>query len=198
MELKSSNWRDIQKYYDGTFVKINPFVDQLFCITSVSEQAVKGLCNKGQDEFILHLHDDAPYSIDFVLPHKAMFQFGKKALLLYRVPARQYSRGICPENTRILDFIRGEQAEVSWSTLTAYVEKPAYLSLKEAISSKNSSCALNPRMALDRVNRRLFVDSTCVGTFSENYKHLQVIPALMEEAQQLVAQDPFLLEISHG
>ena len=40
MQLVSSNWRDIQKYYDQCFIKIRDFGDKIFFVDKVTPEFV--------------------------------------------------------------------------------------------------------------------------------------------------------------
>lgn len=196
MELVSSNWQDIRKYYEGTFVKFAPFGDELFLIKSVSSDAIKGWYKMGKEEFILTLSDEAPFNLDFVLPHKSVYQLNDYAVVLHRVPARQYFRGICAENTKIFNPLTRDAVDINWKSLQAYVEKQAFKSLKEAINAKNySSIALNSRMHYDRVHKRIGVDSTYVATYDQGQNRIHTLPSFKDEITALVAQDPFKVEV---
>ena len=193
MKLIPENWRDIQKYYEHTFVKFREYGDKLFFIQRVTNKAVEGTHDGGKEDFILSLNSAVPYELDFILPHKSMFQFKNKALMLYRVPARQYYRGLCEENTKIISPATGEPANLSWAVLSAYVEKQSFYTLKAAMSSKKSgSFALNSRMCVDS-GGRLFLDSVQIGQLSNGV--LAVSKNFMDEASKLVAVDPFNISI---
>ena len=199
MLLIPDNWQDIKRYYQGTFVKFNEQGDELFYIQHVNSEAVKGTYQQGKEEFILSLDNSAPYNLEFKLPHKAMFQYREKALMLYRVPARQYYRGISPENTKIINVLTGEAQDFHWPILSAYVNKQAYYSLKDAIElaakKKMQGIALNNRMCFAQETRRIYLDNKIIGSVDHANGKIHALPVFLEDVRKLVAQNPIPLEV---
>ena len=162
MQFKSSNHEEISRYYKGTFIKLREFGDQLFAITGVNSESVTGQMPDGND-FILHLSDEVPYEVDYLLPHKSFFQNGKNAVLLQRVPARQYRRGVCSDNTRMTELSNTgntRNLSVNFATLQAYVQKSTFPSMADAIANKKrwKSVALSKRVAYVSDMMTFFVD----------------------------------------
>lgn len=196
MKLTPSNWKDISRYYYNTYVKFKEHGDQLFYIQNVTAEAVTGVYNGGEDSFVVNLYEDSPYELNYILPHKSVFQYRDKALLLYRVPARQYFRGLCSDNTRILDVVRNNHVDFTWPVLRSYVEKQAFFTLKEAINAKKyTSMALNSRMLFNRQNTCIYVDHRSIATVVDGGKKIVVNKAFKNDVETLVAQDPFTTEI---
>lgn len=173
MLFKSSNHEEISRYYRGTFVKFHEFGDQLFSIMHVNSEGVTGQLASG-DDFILHLNDDVPYEVDYLLPHKSFFQNGKAAVLLQRVPARQYRRGVCSDNTRMTELTTGGQTKniaVNFSTLGAFVSKATFPTMSEALANKKRmrSVALSPRVAYVPDNCTFYIDLKAVGVYVNDH-----------------------------
>lgn len=199
MQLIPENWQDIKRYYLGTYVKFKEHGDELFHISHVSPEAVKGTYQQGKEEFILSLDSSVPYNLEFKLPHKAVFQYRDRALMLFRVPARQYYRGISPENTKIINAMTGEPLELTWATLSAFVNKQAYYSLKEAmeLSTKKrmQSMALNNRMCYVPEHRRILLDNKVIAFVEPTIGKIKTPPVFIEDVRKLVAQNPFPMEV---
>ena len=186
MIFNRSNASDIEKYYHGTWVKFTEFGDKLFKITSVHSTQVEGSTEDG-DAFVLYLHDNFPYHVDYILPHKSLFQFKGRALLLERNPQRQYKRGLCDGNTRITDSFSGEQLGLGINYLKAFVSKPQYLTLKAFKSKRNSmtSVALSPRFACHK-SGLLHVDNVAIGQVDFDKMHIAVSKVFKPEITALV------------
>jgi hypothetical protein len=167
MFFTPENREDIKKYFQGTYLKFKPDdsgkfdSNTLFYIDHIDSYVVTGKVEDGR-EFKLFLSEEHPYEVDYVLPHKSFFQYDKHAMLLQRVPARQYHRGLCAENTSLsyLDVDKGAigAAELSFAALKAFVMKQKFMTLKEAITSKKQSCVLNTRMMFVPKNNQIYVD----------------------------------------
>lgn len=170
MQFKSSNFEDIRKYYQGTYIKLKEYGDTLFRIDSVSSNCVSGMVEDGR-EFLLYMNDDHPYEIDYVLPHKSFFQYGKDACLLYRIPARQYMRGLSPQNTDVAKFspdgVLKTGGELDFEVLKAFVSKQPFFSLSTATGKANPnglrSFVLTSRMAYHRASKGIYIDFTRVA-----------------------------------
>ena len=195
MEFTASNWRDIEKYYHGTYLKFQEFGDRLFLINNVRPAYVKGI-DEDQNEFILYLDDEHPYTVDYILPNKAVFSYRNAAFLLQRVPARQYRRGLCEENVKVVRVHDGQTLPFSFEVLKAFVQKQKYLSLKEALASKSgTSFPLTSRISYYRKNQGIYVDTKQVAYISNG---ILLSHRLFEkEMTGLIQQDPFEMEIRY-
>lgn len=192
MQFTFSNRDDIRRYFRGTFVKFQEFGDVLFYINDVMGDAVHGVDENG-DDFVLHLHDSRPYQVDFILPHKAVYQHGRDVAIIQRNPARQYRRGICEDNITIRRLISGNLMEVSFDNLKVFVNKPNYRSLREAIYGKNSlySVAVTPRFAFDKRSSVLWLMNKQIAIYNRETKTFEGSPLFKEDIQELIAQDPW-------
>lgn len=171
MKFTSDNHQDIQKYYNNTFIKIKETGDLLYLIQYVGRTEVRGVCETGA-EFIIYLDNENPYEIDYVLPHKSYFQNGKDAYMLYRTPAKQYQRGLNGQNTNIVKMNKEgkfEQVKLDFTVLKAFVSKQPFFTLNNAIGKgkgpegTNTSYVLTPRLAYNRILKKLFIDMTPVA-----------------------------------
>lgn len=188
MEFTPENREDIAKYFKGTYLKFKPDennkfdANTLFFIDHVDTFVVTGKVEDGR-EFKLFLSDEHPYEVDYILPHKSFFQYDRHAILLQRVPARQYHRGICQGNTSLtyLDTDKGVlgNAELSFNALKAFVTKQKFMTLKEAMASKKNSCVLNSRMMYVPKNNQIYVDFEPIARVNLG-NNIQVIKPLFK------------------
>lgn len=174
MLFKTENYDDIRKYYLGTYIKLKEFGDLLFRIDRVERTSVSGQVEDGR-EFILYMNQDDPYEIDYVLPHKSYFQLNEDACQLYRIPARQYRRGLCVDNTRVARVSAGGKQEslgdLDFDILKAFVSKQPFVPLSKAVSKECASLrsvVLTPRMAYHRATKSLYIDFTNVASVEGN------------------------------
>lgn len=166
MLLSSGNVEDIRRYYVGTIVKFKETGDMLYQLTTANNFYVEGLSQNG-DILKLYLDEQHPYEMEYVLPHKSYFQVNKCAAQLYRIPAKQYQRGIGTDNTEIRVIQRGDFSKlpILFDTLIHFVNKQKFFSLQQAVDAEGmESCVLTPRMAYCRYTNVIYVDLTAVAT----------------------------------
>lgn len=174
MEFTSTVWRDIEKYFRHTYVKFDEYGDKLFYITEVSPEYVSGL-DEEKTNFQLFLSDASPYTVNYILPHKAVFQYKDSVYSLQRIPARQYKRGLCEDNTQIVNVATGQKQELTFDILKAFVNKPQYSSFSAAFNTKikTKAVALNSRMSFMRTGA-ILVDSTQVAKYDYTTKKISI------------------------
>lgn len=185
MDFVHSNWRDIQKYYENTYVKFSEFGDKLFYINYVGPDKVAGVDDENT-AFELFLSDSAPYTVNYLLPHKAVFQWKDSVYLLQRIPARQYRRGLCSDNTMITNVTTGTRLDIGFNSLKAFVGKPSYSSFSNAFNTKakTKAVALSSRMSYLR-SGYILIDSHKIAQFDYNTKkilmlHKIFLPEIMQ------------------
>jgi hypothetical protein len=170
---------DINKYYRHTYVKFKETGDTLYYIRDVNHRLIRGTDQEGT-EFELYLSDDHPYEVDYVLPNKSFFQLAKSACLLQRIPAKQYRRGLCNENTRITRIGKTGNLvsmDLSFDVLKAFVGKQTFPSLSTVLiqRAKPISVALSSRFAYVPENGMLFADLTPVAQINKKEKTIVML-----------------------
>lgn len=208
MQFTPSNRNDIEKYYLGTFIKIkqqpvetlpevplNP--DTLYYIDHVDSMKVTGK-NENDVPFCIWLSDKFPFEIDYVLPHKSFFQQGKNAVLLERIPAQQYYRGIHQGNTQ-MTYLHGslvKKLPINFNNLKAFVTKQSFYSLSGAVASSHASCVLTPRMAYNSLSKTINIDHIPVAKVDKD-KIGMIKPIFTEEVNNMLVacgdQDKFTI-----
>ncbi len=196
MIFNQSNRDDISRYYRQTYVKFPETGEKLHFIREIARHAVLGSDEDGND-FELFLSDEFPYEVDYVLPKKGYFQHGKSAHLLFRVPAKQYQRGLSEGNTKVHRINRaGEISEqpLNFDLLKAYVQKQAYPSFETAMANKEGmfSVALSQRFALAASARVIFLDGQMCATVRPKDKVVEChFPILRPELEEIVKQSSY-------
>ncbi len=189
MLLTPSNWEDIKRYYLQTFIKLEGYGDKLFYIEVVNPEEIITKDKDGK-EFVITLHEEAPFSIDFSMPHRTMYQLGQYAFCLSRIPAKQYHRGISSYNTmiKVLTTEGWGSQNVNFTNMEGYVSKQAFKNLKEAIlvTNRNKSEALSPRFAVQVSSGDLWCDYKKVGRVDKKSKCIYVNPLIQLELSNIL------------
>ena len=189
---------DITRYYRGTYVKFHETGDKLFYINSVDPREVTGTDEDGT-EFQLFMKEDVPYNVDYILPRKSYFQYGKCATLLQRIPAKQYQRGLSGHNTKITGLEDGGAwvpYDIGFDVLKAYVDKQKFASLNEAVGNKEKkySYALSSRMAYACRSKQIYLDECVIAQVllsKEEKKIVMSRPIFTQEVKQLASGSMF-------
>ena len=178
MLFTSDNYEDIHRYYRCTYVKFKEMGERLFYIRDVGHSLVRGTDEDGT-EFELYLNHDNPYEVDYVLPHKSYFQYAKRACMLQRIPAKQYRRGLCAENTRLTALGKAGglvNVDIGFDVLKAFVSKQAFPSIKTILTMKNKplSVALSPRFAFVTEPGLIVADQLTVATVDKKQQQVTI------------------------
>lgn len=195
--------KDLSKYFNGTFVKFigirGVFSDGTECapadelvhfIDSVGGNVIKGKRFENGEtvpfQFMLYSeHSHSAPEIEFILPKKSFFNTDKGAMLLQRIPARQYRRGICGDNTHIA-LLKGnggwQNVGVNFENLDGYVRKPAF----PQFHPSDNSYAVSRRIAV--ANKQVLVDQTVIGTINYEKKYVAVVPLFASEIQAILKE----------
>lgn len=197
-----ANYEDIHRYYRHTYVKFPERGDELFYIRHVDKYMLTGSHESGE-EFVLHYSEELPFNVEFVIPKKSFFQHKNRAYLLQRIPAKQYHRGICGNNTLIQSLNRhGGLAthEVSFDLLKAYVAKPSFPTFDKAITSKGKliSVAMSPRFAYVPECKGIFADHVCVAFVDHAKRKVDVMFDVFVPEIRALAKDSIFEVVSHA
>jgi hypothetical protein len=173
MIFTSHNIDDIRRYYEGTFIKLKEFGDKLFCMG-------RPLRDKHGDweivltdsEDVVHslvLEEGEPYEMSFSLPHRAVFPANGSVYILQRIPAKQYKRGICSDNTKITEVFSGKELPLSFKRLESFITKGTYESVNSALFEKKAprtvGVALTNRLSFHLPSQSFYVDNQPFATY---------------------------------
>jgi hypothetical protein len=179
---------DCKKYFQHCWVKFKEEGEKIFYITHVDKKYIHA--KSIQDEEILVDHQEG-YTIDYLIPKKTVFQHGECAVMLSRIPARMWKKGMNKVNTEFksLDFHGWTSREFDMHIINGFVNKPCYYSAQDALndfakSEHLQSAALTPRISISRKGT-VYVDTIPVGRWLQEKKTLSVKKIFNTEVKPL-------------
>lgn len=194
MIFTSDNIDDIRRYYRNTYVKFRDLGETICYIGDIQLKVIEGesvYCVTGKtstgDLLTIPLWPEQPFEVEYVLPKKAFFLYNNKLHQLRRIPARQYSRGICSENTSVVSYNSSGSAtgvEITAELLQAYVDKPNIKIPSATDLSKQQPILLSRRIALVGTPKIVMVDLWNVGKCRD--KTVYVKPLFYPELSSLL------------
>lgn len=172
MIFNVQNKKDIERYYNNTYVKFTETGDRIFRIASVNGEAVKAVDSTGFEVWI-DLKED--YHVNYIIPGRKIFQMGEYAAMLYRKPARQYFRGMHSENTGFVILNQtGEWKEcpVDFGNIESFINKGQYPTIDfQSLSSSPFSVAIDDQIAMAK-NGQILFGFISIGHFEPEYKRI--------------------------
>lgn len=201
MKFCVENIKDISKYFQGTFVKFTdmrgvyadgsecpPAEELVHTIDSIQGATIRGKRWEHGEyvpyQFLLYGEHEAPApEVEFILPKKGWFNTKHGATLLFRVPARQYRRGVCDDNTSILSLLGDSfnPQSVSVETLHDYIQKPKF----GGFGMQLRSYAVSKRLAVSTTGK-IYVDKISIGTINYDAATIQALPLFHSELEQVL------------
>jgi len=167
MYVNQDNWEDCKKYYEHTFTKFKETGDTIFYINKVTPDDIVAVdINKNEVGIDLTVG----YNLEYVIPRKTVYQYGSRAYMISRIPAKQWKKGMCSSNTQIhyLDD-QWMLTEFDMNKIEGFVNKPSYLTSAQGIPKLlNGECvsiALSPRFSMNNTGY-VYLDSCIVGEYS--------------------------------
>lgn len=188
MIFNKANYQDIVKYYSGTIIKVKETEDRLWKIVDINSKEVM---LEDCDGFNAYLDLSENYEVDYPIPGRVVYQNGEHAWMIYRKPAKQYFRGIHPNNTGLL-FLDKEgtwwNADISLKRLQEFVDKPCYTPLSKVDGAKQSY-ALSSVFSIS-LSRQLFCLNRKIGEFIPASKSIYLYsPLFATEVSNLLEKD---------
>lgn len=140
MFVNKENWDDCKKYYQDTWVKFKEGGDNK--IFYISEVNPKYILAKDINNEIIGVDLEEGYTIEYAIPKKTTFQLGEYALHLFRVPARQWKKGINKQNTNF-SYLNPGSGWLNYTfdanVINGFVNKPTYYTIENAINEFKTS-----------------------------------------------------------
>jgi len=169
MIFHRDNYEDIRKYYNHTIIKLPELSgDRLWQILSITPDEIK-LQDVDGMEIYMDLND--PYTVEYPLPSRTVYQYQDRAALLTRKPAKQYYRGLHKDNTQLAFYHNdGGLCSMVWDigVLQQFVDKPAYQDIHTINLEEHYSWALSKHIALARTGSIMVLNqSVGVANFTE-------------------------------
>lgn len=172
MIASKDNWADVKKYYHHTYVKFPSEGERVWYISSVNKDNIFA---EDATKEVVGIDLQRPFLINYVLPRKAVYQFGDNAASLCRLPYRMWKKGMCNENTAMqICSSAGGWTNISFTleNIEGFVNKPGYYSFQDAKNNFDNgeglqSAALSPRVSLTRKGG-VFIDTVLVGRLTKS------------------------------
>lgn len=189
MFLDPNNWMDGEKYFSGCFIKVKEYGDTLVRVDKVTPEALWGVDAHGENiciEIDGKETGQVGYDLDYVIPKKSYFQYGARAVLLKRIPARMWKKGLNKQNTALSCLTEEggfSNVSLNFDVLQAYVSKKTFGSLHDL--QELESVALSPRIAV-ACEGRVFIDQTAIGTYYDKRNVIAVKKMFVPEITKLV------------
>ncbi len=162
--LSRFNAGDFRQRHAGTFgfIQVNG-KPKLVYVNSVDSDSASF---SDSDGFRYSAKADGGFEFDFIPVERKWHNTPEGAILSLRYAARQWRRGICPDNTQLYEISHGRYTavEVNFHTISKIYETAA-LTIKEIQDRYNSSfsVALNHAFAVDSKNKVYLFDRV-IGT----------------------------------
>lgn len=171
MFCNNLNYEDVKKYYQGTWVKIEECGERIYTVDKVTSKYTdlsSPSRGEGDDEAEIRIDMEVGYNLNYVIPKKTVYQYGERALLLQRVPARMWRKGMDAKNTEFLSLDeKGNWKKTALATpvIEGFINKPSYYSVEDALVGFDNaleSAALTRRVTLTK-GGGVFIDTVYVG-----------------------------------
>lgn len=168
----STNVGDFRQRYRGTYgFFIKDKVRQLVQLTDVSQDRRQvSFENKDGTAFLLNVDAEDGIGFEFLPPKSAWHNTVKGPMLVSRVAARQYQRGICSANTSIRQP-GGRNIGVSFASLGPIFDGKE---ITVAAASRGESFALSPHFAVACDHGALYLFNQNIGTVAKKDDHFVV------------------------
>lgn len=196
-----ANISDFKQRYQGVLGWLNPdkpTEKRAVYVASVGPSKVVFRDSSGND---FYANVDAGVQFEFIPTQKAWYNTDRNVFLVQRVPARQWKRGICEDNTQINEVFKGTlfhgPLELSWReaifkimTDTIDYEKATAKYLK----GDRDSVALSKHFAMS--GNSLYFYNIEVGKLDKTRITLS-LPMVQQELSDLIRRNslPFAMEV---
>lgn len=167
-EFKSDGWKDFSQRYQGTF----GFFERenaprlLVQLVKVGETQLTFTDKAGMSYFA---NPDRGNVFSFIPVERGSYNFGSDVVMCSRVPARQWKRGLCIENTHIQSLSDGSSLPVDFTTLEIMFpvkEGRSSIPLERFKATLSGNVAFDTMFSL--VNNRLFLYEREIGTYTNH------------------------------
>jgi len=115
-EYKYEGWKDFQQRYGGTFGWFEKENGEKLLV-QVSHCDASTVVFKDASKMDYYAKVDSGNKFHFIPVVKSVYQHGDSVLVVKRIPAKQYKRGICKENTQIYNLTSSSHVNISFENL---------------------------------------------------------------------------------
>lgn len=161
-EFKSNGWKDFQQRYQGVYgwfekedksqllVKLTVVTENELVFTDKNKLRFSAIADQGN-------------KFSFLPVVRGLYNTERGVVYVSRIPAKQYRRGICQDNTSILDVATGAPLDVGFNMLEGiygYSQQPAITSFKRL---GGGNAALDNTFAV--VDNSVYVYNVKIGVY---------------------------------
>lgn len=162
-EVVSHGYRDFQQRYLGTYgwYEKPDGTNILVQVFKVTSEKVGFVDENGGEYWAL---SDVGNVFSFLPVQRGLYYYNGSIIYLQRVPARQYKRGICLENTSINNLTEDYRMDVSHALLQkvfGWQENPTLEKFKELPAR---DVLLNNMFAI--IRKRVYLYDNVIGTYN--------------------------------
>lgn len=187
--FESKTWRDFSQRYHNTFgwYHTDSGGKILVKVTLVDESIVKFTDKRG---ITFSAIPDKGNVFEFIPLERAVHNLDDGDVVLSeRVPARQWKRGVCRENTSLYSLVSSKRMDFNFDLVEQlYSARPHLSYVDEFMDGKRTSVAINPVFSF--VNDSVYVYDRRVGTVKpktsqivmEDSTYLQEVRDLMRDS----------------
>jgi hypothetical protein len=187
MYVNKDSWEDVKKYYAQTFVKFKETGEDIFYIKEVNSSEIVAENIQGEEVGIIV---ENGYNIDYILPRKTLYQEGSTIVMLSRVPARMWKKGLNKQNTKFETWVGDNWVGQSFSIqrVNGFVNKPGYYQPDTVLSQLGNSVyygwALNSRMWVCS-SGQIYIDKTAIGKINKEKNVILVKPLFESDIREV-------------
>lgn len=195
--LTSNNWRDFRQRYVGTY-GFFPTESGKKILVKVADAGQQQTTFIDKDHVIYHTYANKGTLLEFIQVERGWYNTPEGAVLLSRIPARQWQRGISDANTAM--FVCKNtiiKRGLDFTTLDNIFSHP--ISLQDALVNRHTkkvvSVALNKRFAVSGSDT-LYLYQRIVGQFSIKNQSIEIHdPLFKQEIQDMNVRLGFFYQI---
>ena len=162
-EVVSHSYRDFQQRYLGTFgwCEKPDGTSILVQVSKVTAEKVGFVDEKGGEYWAL---SDVGNVFSFLPVQRGLYYYDGSIIYLQRVPARQYKRGICLENTSVNDLTENFRRDVSHDLLQKVFGEQENPTLEKFKELPTRDVLLNNMFAI--IRNIVYLYDNAIGTYN--------------------------------
>ena len=190
MYVSLDTWEDVKKYYHQTFVKFKETGEEIYYIKEVNSSEIVAENMQGEEVGIIV---ENGYTIDYILPRKTLYQEAGSVVMLSRIPARMWKKGLNKQNTKfeVWDGHTWVAQSFSIQRINGFVNKPGYYQPDTILANFGDGVylgwALNSRMWIG-ASGQIYVDKTAIGKINKE-KNTILVKTLFESNVKEIFED---------
>lgn len=190
----SENGRDFRQRYSGTFgryttesgkkitVYVNELTDQEVLFNDINGVNLSARVNSGVE-------------FEFYPLNRRLTDHNKTILYSCRKPDRQWKRGVCIDNTKIIDLARGMEIPVGHTVVDAIYNSQANFldTFNQFKKGSRTNFLLSDKFAV--VNGHVYLYDKPIGKF-KNLEEVDVLPLFVQEVKDSIARNNLPLKVT--